>query len=123
MSDDIQPMPDDWAPRFVDDGRALSYRATALCTLDGRHTEVKVEMGKRSPKTEAEAVKAHADLRAEAWRVHEMVRLGRLSEVRGFTADRHKRPAHLIKKPDISPELEAELRTPREKQMLSGDAQ
>lgn len=119
---DTQPIPDSFQPSFTNDGRRLAYRTVIQHRgPDGAYTEVKVDMGKRAPKTEEESNCFHADLRTEAWRVHELVRLNRLDEVRGFTAQRHKRPPSLIKKPD--PALhEALSRPPEQKQMLSGDA-
>lgn len=115
-------MPDNFAPVFTDDGRRLAYRTVIQHHGPGSaFAEVKVDMGKRSPKTEEESICFRRELRAEAWRVHELVRLGRLDQVRGFTTQRHKRPASLIKAPD--PALhEALSRPPEQKQMLSGDA-
>jgi hypothetical protein len=110
---DLEPVPDSFNPTFHADRKKLIYRTVIQHRgPDGSYHEIKIEMGKRAPRSQEESNCFHAALRIEAWRVHELVRLGLFEKVRGFTKDRHQRPAELIKKPQISEELQAELETP-----------
>ena len=84
----IRPIADDFNPTFED--RGYYVRWDAIVEVDGSGP-LSVELGYSKASGKADDLKERANLRADAWQVTELARLGRGDLLAYCTVGRHKR--------------------------------
>ena len=84
----ILPIPDEFTPTFGDRGYYVRWGAIVDVTGSG---PLSVELGYSKASGKADDPKERANLRADAWQVTELARLGRGDLLAYCTVGRHKR--------------------------------